>query len=230
MKLKAVLTDFDGTLVDSVRYGAESVITAVKNLGHLVPKNIYDKFFNPKNGKWGRRPVEIIMHCFNLNQEQAEAVDNEWGRIDKFTNIPIIYGAIETLLCAKSLKLKLGILSNRDRQSLMEGLSYYNIADFFETDLIQGGNDWFFHKPNPYSFYLLLHKLSLSGITSDQVIFIGDTPDDFKAAQGMGIRNFSVLTGMHRKKENFLELGQKEENILDSIFNLPEKLLDNEGF
>ncbi|MBI2626871.1 MAG: HAD family hydrolase [Parcubacteria group bacterium] len=227
MEKEALIFDFDGVINDSGKPGCERIIEIVRRDCHRVPNNIWERFtgiwdsngVQVKEGAWGHPGVEMMTMAFDLDPETAGFLYKEWERIDATSFFPLVDGAAEILEVLRSSGFNICMLTSRNRDNLFKVLEYHDILRFF--DHIQARDDWSFRKPDPHAFCLLLDKLKKnSDISIEECIYVGDTPEDLKAARDRGIENVSVLSGIFTR-EQFIALGQKPENILLSIKYLP---------
>ena len=68
-----------------------------------------------------------------------------------------------------------------------------------------------------------LDYLQEKGISTKEIISVGDHPDDYLAARDAGISFIAVLTGESRK-EDFVELGLDENKVINNLEELKEKV------
>lgn len=216
-KVRAVILDFDGVINDSGQKGLERIVQIVRQAGHDVPRGIIRMLKNA----WGTHGARLIEVCFNLDPTISRALYKEWERMDATLFFPLVKGSKIALTKLKHRKkLKIGMLTSRNRENLSAVLNNFNLFPFF--DCVQAKDDWPFVKPDPRSFDHILNQL---GVSPNQCVYVGDTPVDYEAANKKGVPNISVLSGIFNK-EDFLVIGQKEENIIPSIAHLPKWLSD----
>jgi HAD superfamily hydrolase (TIGR01549 family) len=217
MKTRAVIFDFDGVINDSSapKSGMKRIIEVVRRDGHEIPRDIYKRL----GGSWGEHGGNLIEICFDLDPETAKIIYREWEKMDAIDLFPLVRGAKRVLEKLKFQGIKIFLLTNRNRKNLMTVLEHFGLVTLF--DLIQAKDDFLFAKPDSRTFYPLLVELSKFGICRGERVFVGDTILDFKCATGAIVENVSVLTGAFNESD-FLKAGQKRENIIPSVANLPE--------
>jgi HAD superfamily hydrolase (TIGR01549 family) len=217
MRIRAVFFDFDGTIDDSssLKMGGKRIVKIVRRNGYKIPRGIYEIL----KSKWGLDGKSLIGACFGLDSEMAERIYREWEKTDASKFFPLIPGSKRVLKKLKSEGIKVFLLTSRNRENLMVVLNHFGLVELF--DLIQAKDNYVFTKPDSRAFYPLLVELSKSGICPKECIYVGDTTFDFKCATGAGVRSISVLTGPFDESD-FLKAGQKKENIIRSIADLPE--------
>jgi HAD superfamily hydrolase (TIGR01549 family) len=214
MKIQAVIFDFDGVILDSCTGGMEKIIKIVEANGFTIPPNIRTVL----KDNWGRPGAKMIEKSFGLNSRTSQEIYRQWEVVDAVFVFPLVKGVKDVLSTLKFGKnLELGLLTSRNRMSLFRVLERYSLIMFFDNR-IQCQDDFPHVKPNPRTFDFILKLLSAS---EGECVFVGDTPTDFAATYGRKIDNVSVLTGIHNKND-LLKAGQKRENIICSIADLPE--------
>lgn len=211
MKIQAVILDFDGVILDSCTEGMEKIIEIVGANGFAIPPNIRSTL----KDNWGKTPAKALEISFGLDPQTSREISKRWGELSPLSLVAGAENVLSTLKFIK--KMKLGLLTSRDWTSLFPILKHHSLIRFFGS-CIQCENDFPYIKPDPRVFDCILELL---GVSKSECIYVGDTPIDFAAARDKEIENISVLTGVNGKNE-FLAIGQKEENIINSIADLPE--------
>lgn len=215
MKIPAGIFDFDGVVIDSTHVGMTRAIQIAKRWDLKMPADIRQRL----KENWHMPGAQLIETCFKLDSEAAHRFYQEWETIDSSRPLPLVKGSVEVLRKLRSGGLKIFLLSSRNRKNLMYVLNYFRLVQFF--DFIQAKDDWMFVKPDPLVFFPSWRRLSQDGIDIGNCFYIGDTPADFRVASQRGVIGISALTGLHDCSD-FLQAGQKRENIISSIADLPE--------
>lgn len=218
--IKAILWDFDGTLIDSTRESMENMILTTKQLKFKVPTiKLLQKYWGIPFSKfvekiaeecaWKEGSVDLFVSKCQENREQ-------W-RSHRFFE-----GTKEALEILISQELKIGIISTRIKESgsgdlfsIMDYLRILNVnlSMFF---FIQGREDCQHIKPNPMVFDSVLAILKEQGIDLSEVIYVGDTLYDFRAAKDyVPSLSFVAITSGACDKVDFLQAGVPEECIIN---------------
>jgi len=192
-KYKAVIFDFDDTLVET------------REIKWAQYKFVARKFYNMDISKkvllehWGKPLHTLITEIFN-NVDTFEnlrlAVRTERNNFLKkvYTNsVNIVNELLEN-------NIKVGILSATDKMNLEEDL----IRLGFPVDRLiamQGEDETPVHKPNPEVFLPIFTRLKKEGIGKKEIVYIGDSLDDLKAAKEAGIGFIAVTTGLYSKAD-----------------------------
>ena len=79
-------------------------------------------------------------------------------------------------------------------------------------------------KPSPQAFQEALLFLKVKDIDRTEVLSVGDHPDDYQASKEAGLNFVAVVSGSTTREE-FLELGLDDNQIIDDISELKRMLL-----
>lgn len=206
MMIKAILLDFDGTLVDSIQPIWIKYRQTADALG--IPAPEYSEF------------------TAHIGRPWHEVLEGVWPGIDveEFTKAyraedEVVYpieGVRETLANLRR-KYVLGIVTSRGDKSLRKHLGAVGLNQtLFEVVFNREASSK--HKPHPGA---LLQACSKIGIKPDEMVYVGDSIVDAECAESAGVPFIGVLTG-GASREDFNRLGVK--HIIESLINLPELL------
>ncbi len=176
MKVKAVIFDMDGTLVDTNSLLVEKWKCYAEKMGFEVPT---DEQILEKIGI----PFEETTQLNWPGQDHDKKVFRKCQPETKISHIV----KKKTL---KKLKenYKIAIATSGHRDAVRHHMG--ELREEFKT--IITADDTTKHKPNPEPLILCCERL---GLDSDDVIYVGDTIHDKKAAEAAGIRFVGVTTG-----------------------------------
>lgn len=201
-KIKMILFDVDDTLIYTID-------TAYKKT-NIAGKRVYNKDLKKEDfidlyGKY--KFEECIKHWYN--DENIEEFINEYN------NIKLEYeyiGDIEKIIkMIKKYNIIVGIVTNSTREKTERKLKkFIMLFDFIYTDA---------EKPNEKAILDIIRKYN---IKAEEIIFIGDSENDYQVSRNAHINFCGVNTG--KKKWN-------NENVkyIESVKNLikeDEMLLD----
>ncbi|MBK5254019.1 MAG: HAD family hydrolase [Peptostreptococcaceae bacterium] len=211
MSKKAVIFDFDGTIMDT---------------NDLI-LNSWQHTFNHYEGK--KRGKEEIYSTFgetldysmkNLlpNVETNEAIEKyrEYQIAHSEEEIKLFDGIVELLEELKSRGLVLSIVTSRLRNTTMKYLKSFNLLDYF--DVIVTCDDTNVHKPKPEPALIALKQLD---VKKEETIMVGDTRFDIGCANNAGIDSVLVNWGVAYRQENL-----PSEFIPKYVINKPMELLE----
>lgn len=209
-KVKALIFDFDLTLVDSR-------IVAAKAWGYLLDKyNIRSDNIN-ENKLWGR--------TFKINALEAKEVSNTSLSAEEIERILIEQATIhytDIKIVAKPLLkkweesgIKLCIVSGNTESIIKKVINNRNNKDI-NFSLIYETNSG---RSKAQGILDCLDKL---GISKNEAMYVGDHINDVTAAKEAGVSSCAVCTGIHTKDEF---LPSKPDLIINELSEL-EKYLD----
>ncbi len=211
MKYKAVIFDFDDTLVES------------RLLKWAQHKHVGKKFYNLDftddqiRQLYGKPFNDLIKELYG----EVDTLENLHEAIQSVRDdfLKKVYpGVLELMKHLLGNKTEVGIVSATNKRYLVEDLERIGFPHdkFF---IIQAADEVLHHKPDPKVFSIALEKLEEKGIKKEEIVYIGDALQDLKAAQGAGIGFIAVTTGLYSKEE-FEQAGAKV--VLSDIRELPE--------
>lgn len=213
--MKAILFDFDYTLVDSSEaivhcfFSASDALGLARKSSEAIKKQIGMPLGDMFRTLY--EDLEDLVEDFKLLYV-AEA--------DKVaTKMTYFYpDAAEMLMKLKQNNYLIGIVSTKNRSRIEETLSAYDMAAFF--DLVIGGEDVKEHKPSPEG---ILKAMDLLDVEREHVVYIGDSLFDLHAAANADVQFLAVLNGM-TDSSTFLSHGIKEYQLCLDLYSILEKL------
>lgn len=211
---RAIIFDFDYTLADASRGVIECVNYALtkvglptapddqikKTIGLTIPQIVVYLGGNEHADK----AEDFMNHFIN----KADEVMTPMARM--FEYVPGVLHKLRDDGCM------LGIVSTKFQYRIRQILQREALEDLF--DIIVGGEDVTAHKPDPEGLFKVMTEVSLN---RDEMIFVGDSEVDAKAAGNAGVRFVAVLTGVTPRHafDKHQHIG-----ILDDLSELPALL------
>jgi phosphoglycolate phosphatase len=186
MKYKSIIFDQDDTLLRSF----EALTDAYIEVG-----NLYDMKISVDDIKthWGKPAEEVILEVFKY----SDTLENLQDKLsDHLPNgmIPAFDGAIE-LIEQLSQSYTLGIVTASIARYTPSNLLKAGF-DIDKFDFIHKVEDTTHHKPDPRVFDEALELLNQKmNIEKEEILFVGDSLHDYKAAHGANIDYLIVNTG-----------------------------------
>ena len=188
--IKAVLFDFDGTLLDrdqSVMKFVEMQYNRMnKWVGH-IPKKIYITRFIELDSRgyvWKDKVYQQLVNEFNITGVTWEYLLRDY--INEFKNSCVPFPHLQIMLEElKRNNIVLGMITNGYGQFQMDNIKALGIEDFFKTILI---SEWEgLKKPDIQIFKRALNQLN---VASNQSVFVGNHPvNDVKASKNAGMKS-----------------------------------------
>jgi len=214
VKYKAVIFDFDDTLVKS---------RLAKWAQH---KHVAKKFYNIDVKEedllkhWGK-PFNILVGEL---YKHSDTLENMYKAVlstkDHFPK-KVYKESVNVIKQLLNKNIKVGVVSATTKEFLIEDLTKFGfpIGDF---SIIQGADETLIHKPLPGVFLPMLSKLEKEGIRKNDIVYVGDSLDDLRASTEAGIDFIAVTTGLYSKKD-FQENGAK--TVIKEIQGVIAKLI-----
>lgn len=208
-KLRLLVFDLDGTLIDSSKDLCNSVNATLEHFG-LQPlrDELIVSFIGGGAGMLIRRallePGELPDPLVNDEDFHRQALEYflTWYRAHKLDYTRVYAGVMESLAAIEgwSDHPQMAVLTNKPvgpAQAICEGLG---LSQYFS--LILGGDSFATKKPDPEG---LLHLMERLGATPETTLMIGDSEVDVKTAQNASA--WSMGCGFGLSPESMREAG-----------------------
>lgn len=213
MQTQLVIFDLDGTLIDSIGDLADAMNAVLKDLGHPThPRDDYRFFVGDGLEILVRRALpqaELIDEKFS---DTVQLMRREYSARWTATTRPFP-GIPELLEELRAREIRSAVLSNKpDHATRVIVGELFADHDF---GVVRGALDGVPLKPDPTS---ALEAASALGSSSEETIFVGDTPVDMETGTNAGMRTVGVTWGFRSAKE-LLDTGA------DQVIDHPRDLL-----
>lgn len=189
MKYKAIVFDWDGTLMNSVNKIVETMQSSAKHLGLPVPE------FNQAKEVIGISLLPALQKLFNIEDEKLamKLFHTYKEHFKDHTQIcsPLFNGALELLETLKQRGYILAVATGKARQGLDHNWRHSNTKHFFSASKTADDAQ---SKPSPDMLQQILSELNLS---ADQVLMVGDTTYDMAMAESINMDRIGVSFGVH---------------------------------
>ena len=211
---KAVFFDVDGTLIDSNDLHAAAWVEAFGHFGFEIP---YETV-RGQIGKGGDNLIPSLIPPEKLDGKQEEMEDYrselyQRAYLPRVVPFPAVRALFEKLT---EDGVKIVLASSAKAKEVDYALGIIGAADLVHATT--SADDVENSKPDPDIFQSALKKVS--PLTAEDVVVVGDTPWDVKAACKAGLRTVAVRSGGFADEE-LLEAGAAE------LYDGPEDLLRN---
>ena len=187
MRIRAVLFDVDGTLVDSNEAPVDSWAVAFRQGGH--PQEVGD--IRLQIGKGGDLLVPSLLP--QATDAQRKAIAKAHGDHFKSAYLPHIKpfpGARDLLARVKTSGRKIVLASSAKKEEVDHYVGLLEAEDLI--DAVTGADDVVESKPEPDIFGSALDKV---GVEADAAITVGDTIYDVEAARRIGLATIGLTSG-----------------------------------
>lgn len=193
MKYKAIVFDWDGTLMDSISKIVESMQSSAKELGFPVPN------YEDAKNVIGISLLPALQKLFAIEDDKA-AMELFHTYKDHFKDhaqisSPLFTGAIELLEKLRSKGYILAVATGKARQGLEHNWHHSKTEHFFTTSRTADDAQ---SKPSPDMLQQILDELNLP---VQQVLMVGDTTYDMAMAEAINMDRVGVSFGVHSSDE-----------------------------
>lgn len=188
MRLRAVILDVDGTLVDSNAAHAESWADAFRAFGFAVTSDQV----RPLIGMGGD---ELMPRAIGVDRQSplGKAINARRKELFLERYLPTLEplpGVRPLLERMRQEGLKLVVATSAEAEELARLLEVAGVADLIEA--ASDAKAVAHSKPAPD---VVEQALLEAGVRADEAVMLGDTPYDLAAAEGAGVPMIGVRTG-----------------------------------
>jgi len=213
LKVKGILLDLDGTIVDSKEAYLEAVKTAFKMTGQrMIDAKIVTEI--PKRLEQNL-PIKDLVKGIDV-QKFLDVYLNAYyqNTSTKTKPVPQISDTLKKL----SEKAKLALITMRyvPKEKVIKELKKFGLAKYFQYVIT--ALDTHDPKPSPEALIKCAKQL---GIEMCECVVVGDSVADIKAGKNAGAKTVAVLSGIFSREE--LER-EKPDLILESVNKLQDFL------
>ncbi len=194
-KIKGILFDLDGTLVNSF----PSIIIAFREAFKFLEPYAKTKlnFTDDEIKKLIGIPHQQTFRKIANDNEAVEKASMIFRETRKKFMVDAIDGSIDLLNFLKTKNFNLGIVTTTGRELTDRILNDLNVQNLFEVVIT--GTDVLNLKPHPEPILKAIEILNLSK-DKDSCIMVGDHPNYIIAANSAGIKSIAILYA-HTKDE-----------------------------
>lgn len=196
LNFDAVIFDLDGTLIDSKEDLADATNRTLRAQGFPQwPVEQYGLFL-------GRGIRNLVMNALPEDRRDAETIDRcrDLTLADYGKNYRVktrLYPGIASVLDFLSGNaVKMAVLSNKPHRITCRIIDELFAAWHFEK--VIGAGSGCPMKPDPEAVFLICREL---GVTSDRVLYVGDSDVDMLTASNAGVRSLGVSWGFRGRGE-----------------------------
>lgn len=204
---RAVLFDWDGTLLNSYESDARAYLSMFGALG--IPWTVDDlnRHYSPN---WLR-----VYEAAQIPREKWEEADRLWHKAYDDERPTLLPGAHDVVTSLSS-RFRLGIVTSGSGLRVRRQLEEFQLTDSFSVCICC--EDAPRRKPDPAPLEIALKEIRASPLES---LYVGDSPEDIQMARNAGVRAIGVY-GPFPTAERLRAL--EPDALLDSIAELPPLL------
>ncbi|HUR36209.1 MAG TPA: HAD-IA family hydrolase [Terriglobales bacterium] len=197
-KLKLLIFDLDGTLVDSRQDLANSINAMLRNYHRPeLPADVIASFIGDGAPTLVRRSLGFI-DDHDLAPKEEEFIEDalvyflEYYRDHKLDYTYVYDGVIDALTTiAAGAGPVMTVLSNKPVNPSRAIVNALGLGRFFKV--VYGGNSFETKKPDPLGVKVLLQEM---GVSAEQAVIIGDSDIDMLTGKNAGIWSVGVTYGL----------------------------------
>lgn len=181
-RIKAIITDFDGTLVNTFNANFYAYHGAFKQYGYELTRDQYKECYGLR--------YDAFCDKMNIKQEDRKPIKELKKKIypDFFDYLTINQNLLTFIRASHILYgVKTCIASTATKENLYNVLKYFEIEDAF--DIIITGENVSKGKPDPEVY---LKALNLLECNTDEVIVFEDSEVGCEAAENAGLNYIKV--------------------------------------
>lgn len=172
--LRAVLFDWDGTLVDSAEASFRCFETVLGPLGIAFDRARFQETYSPN---WYK-----TYEALGLREELWAEADRRWTEQYARESRRLIPGAREALQRLAEAGLPQALVTSGNRERVKQDLVVLEVKAFFQT--VVCAEDVERRKPHPEGLLMALGHL---GLATEGVAYVGDSPEDVEMARAAGV-------------------------------------------
>lgn len=204
---RAVLFDWDGTLLNSYASDTRAYLTMFRAMGVDWGVAELTRHYSPD---WYR-----VYRAARIPRTKWDEADRLWTLAYAKENPELLPGArriVQTL----ARDFALAIVTSGNRKRVRQQLRDFELADYFSACVCS--EDVARKKPHPAPLNLALERL---GAEPDVCVYVGDTAEDIEMARRAGVRPIGVLGPFPTADK---VRAARPDTILRSIRDLPRHL------
>lgn len=172
--LRAVLFDWDGTIVDSAEASYRCYVRLFESYRIPFDRERFQQTYSPA---WYRTYAAL-----GLPRESWEEADERWLAFYAEEDSVCLGGAREALTILRHAGIALGIVTSGEGPRVWRELRGLGLTDFF--GVVVSADDVENRKPHPEPLVRGLAKL---GVPAAEAVYVGDSPEDVEMARGAGV-------------------------------------------
>jgi HAD superfamily hydrolase (TIGR01509 family) len=172
--LRAVLFDWDGTLLDSAEAGLRCYQRLFGSFGIAFDHDRFEATYSPD---W-YRTYEMV----GLPRDRWADADRAWLDLYATESCALVEGAREALTLLEEESIPIALVTSGSRERVDRELERHDLAGRFRA--VVCSEDVTRKKPHPEALHLGLERL---GVAASNAAYVGDSPEDVAMARAAGV-------------------------------------------
>lgn len=207
--VRAVLYDWDGTLLDSAETSYRCYMRLFAGYGIEFDRDAFQRTYAPD---WYR-----TYEAIGLPREHWESADAAW-LVQYAAEVPqLLPGAREALDALRASGMPQALVTSGNRERVERDLAALGVVDVFRTLVCK--EDVTVRKPHPEGLLTALRRLECDAA---EAVYVGDSPEDIAMARAAHVHAVAIPGGFPNR-EALAAAGA--DVTLDSISLLPAYLV-----
>ena len=204
-KIKAIVFDWDGVIVDSMPMAALVIQATAASYGvQISVEKILATYFQPKEAFY--KSIGIEIKDFNELDKRQAANDNKY----LFNSHPTLFSdVLRTLQKLKDRRFILGVGTQRNHDNIQNEVEMRGLQAFFPAENLFGG-----FQTKEEMLIFLIKKMD---VASDELIYVDDLPSGITTARKVGAKSAAI--SRHESGKARLK-AERPDYFLDSLSDL----------
>ena len=180
--MKAVVFDWDGTLVDTLDALYRANVAVLEGFGLPFDEALYRRHYAPD---W-----RVMYGRLGIPPERLDEANERWlSHYDAAVGLAPFAGVELALRRLSAHGTVLGLVTAGHRSVVEPQLESTGLGTLLPVRVF--GDDLPVHKPDPEPLRVALRRLGLAERPADSV-YVGDAPDDMRMARAVGVRAIGI--------------------------------------
>lgn len=191
--VRAVLYDFDGTLIDSAESSFVCYVRTFEHFGIPFDRGLFERTYSPN---WFHTYKAV-----GLPQERWDEANALWLTHYAEVGCELIQGAGDVMHRLHGHGIRQGLVTSGSRSRILRDVSALGLLHLLEAIICW--EDVTRKKPHPEALMAALERLEVASVDA---IYVGDSPEDVEMARAAGV--FSVaIPGKYPNREALRSAG-----------------------
>lgn len=188
--LRAVLYDFDGTLIDSAESSFLCYVRTFERFGIPFDRETFERTYSPN---WLHTYAAV-----GLPRDRWDEANTVWLEHYSAIECRLIDGVGEAMRSLARRGIRQGIVTSGSRSRVERDLDALELTELLDVTVC--AENVTRKKPHPEALHVGLARL---GVAAGEAIYVGDSPEDVEMARAAGV--FSVaIPGNYPNREALL--------------------------
>lgn len=208
--MRAIIFDWNGTLVDSMAAIRDTEAAICRELGLPFDDAIFKNTFSPNQ--------RIMWRQLGVPDDRTGDAARIWAETFRQDLMPLFPGVRAALVRLAAAGCTLGVVSSGDRGEVEPQLTRLGIAALVAVGVYADDTDA--DKPDPRPLLLALRRAGAVG--AEDGLYIGDLLDDMRMALAAGVRGIGLVSDI-ASAEELLAVGAFE--VANSVVEWVDRFL-----